>query len=233
MRFVGYTAVAALICAGANAYADDETCSAWDNYSAPAEGTVFTYQVRHQDEDIAVRIVREIVDIDGEDVEYAQHFASVDGSRPDSPPRNQILAAGMFPRSEGEMADGNPVRIRDYDQSVLSVLSGLDPEGMAVLESSETSSMNDRTRTVTAPFTVIFNRCDTIEIGDTAEPVRVYDIVYTARTYVAGRRPQADMAAEKQNRYYMSERYGWPLRIDSATGHIEVVDISHADPDAG
>lgn len=231
MRSVCLTAAAAFICIGAAAHAEDDSCTTWSAYTPPAVGTVFAYSVRHRDEDIPIHVVRSIAAIDGEDIEYGHHFESTDGSRPDSPPRFETVGAGMFPRAEGIMDDGSPVRSRTYDQPLIPVIESLEPGGIAILGSRETSSMNDRTRTITAPFTVVFSGCDTINVDGTDEPVRIYDVVYTARTYVAGRRPEADMASEKQNRYYMSERYGWPLRIDSATGHIQVVDISSLDSD--
>ncbi|MEE2566308.1 hypothetical protein [Hyphobacterium marinum] len=225
MKRMFLTALTMAVGVGASAHADDVACEALRDYEAPPVGTVFTYEVRHRGEAIPVWILHTVSDVDGSLVEYTHQFESSDGSRPPSTPRTQSADAGMFPVTEGVTESGDPIRTRRYDQPVTEILAGLEPGSTAEFESSETSSMNNRTRTVTAPAQLIFNRCDMIEVDGTDEPVRVYDLVYTARTYVAGRRPRADMTAEKQNTIYLSDRYGYPLRIDSETGHVQVIRV--------
>lgn len=228
MKLSFLTALTMAVGVGVSAHAEDMACEPLQAYEAPPVGTVFTYEVHHRGEAIPVWILHTVSDVDGSLVEYTHQFESADGSRPPSTPRTQSADAGMFPVTEGVTESGDPVRTRRYDRPVTDILAGLEPGNTAEFESSETSSMNNRTRTVTAPAQLIFNRCDTIEIDGSAEPVRVYDLIYTARTYVAGRRPRADMTAEKQNTIYLSDRYGYPLRIDSATGHVQAIRVELA-----
>jgi len=216
----------------ASAIADDDTCLPLTTYTPPPVGTVFTYSVSHLEEFIPVQIVREIESVDGNHVRFLHSFESVDGSRPPSPPRPESFETGIFTRTAGQMPDGTPTRSRTYTSSTLDLLSGLEPGQSAEILSSESSAMNDRPRTITAPFQVTFDGCQTLDIAGQDEAVRVYSVTYTARTYVPGRRPQADLAAEKGNVFYLSERYGWPLRIDSATGHIQTVSIEAPAPES-
>lgn len=232
MRYLACATIALSLGMSASAFADDRACLPLTTYTPPPVGAVFTYAVSHLDETIPVQIVREIESVDGHHVRFLHNFESVDGSRPPSPPRPESFETGIFTRNAGQMPDGTPTRSRTYTSSTLDLLTGLEPGQSAEILSSESSAMNDRPRTITAPFQVTFDGCETLDIAGQDEAVRVYSVTYTARTYVPGRRPQADMAAEKGNVFYLSERYGWPLRIDSATGHIQAISIEMPEPES-
>lgn len=225
MKFSYLAAFALVVGMGASAHADDAACTALSDYVAPPVGASFTYEVRHRDEAIPVLIRRTVTAVDGARIAYTQQFESSDGSRPPSTPRTENVEAGFFPLTSGITPDGDPLRVRTFSRPAADIVASLEPGDIAEFESSETSSMNNRTRTVTAPARLIFERCDTIEVDGVAEPVRVYDLAYTARTYIAGRQPRADMTAEKSNTVYLSVRYGYPLRIDSATGHVQAIRV--------
>lgn len=73
---------------------------------------------------------------------------------------------------------------------------------------------------------ITFVGCSDLSVGETQEAVKVFDVesVGRARSGPAGG-PVVDETVPTKNRYWVSERFGWPLMDQTADGSIQAVSI--------
>lgn len=196
----------------------DTACAALDSYAPPPAGMEVLYETVSDDGRVlSITTLNRIGESDGAETEWIrQSISSFDmaGERL-FPPREQRSVAALFMLDSGP-AEGDEGRRRyGYSDDPLELLTGLEPGETATTERAETSAMGNRTRTIRGPFIVTFEGCGTVEVDGSVEPVRFYRVVSDSRSYMPGRRPEADMTVTTSRTIALSTRYGWPLQTDT------------------
>lgn len=207
---------------------DPAACAALRNYAPPPPGTLFLYQTYEDDLEIGIGHAYEIVANSDDGTEWLRYW--VQDLIPDVDTRasatSMLSRGGLFPVSIEPSGEGDGSRFYRYDDDPVDMLETLAPGETAQTERAETSSMNNRTRTIRGPLILTFEGCDAVEIDGVQESVRLYRMVSDVRSYMPGRRPQADMTMTADLIIALSDRYGWPLEFRSARHVTRVVEIT-------
>lgn len=74
---------------------------------------------------------------------------------------------------------------------------------------------------------ITFIGCSTMPVGGQAETVKIFDVDSVARAVSPPAAPGAhkDQTVAIRNRYWVSERLGWPLKDQTADGAIQAVSV--------
>jgi hypothetical protein len=81
--------------------------------------------------------------------------------------------------------------------------------------------------TASGRLKITFVGCALLPVGDLEEPVKVFDVVSAARAVSppGAADPARDETVETRNRYWVSQRLGWPLRDETAEGAIVATEL--------
>ncbi|MAL10202.1 MAG: hypothetical protein CMF74_11120 [Maricaulis sp.] len=207
----------------------DTSCAALDSYTPPAVGMEFLYETVGEDgRALNITTLNRITENDGAETHWVrQSISSIDiaGERL-FPPRLQRSLAALFTLESGPSEGEDGLRRYAYSDDMLEILVGLEPGESAMSQRAETSAMGNRTRTIRGPFTITFEGCGTVDVDGVAEPVRFYHVVSDARSYMPGRRPEADTTLTTPRTIALSTRYGWPLQTDTGEYIIRAISVT-------
>ncbi|MEN0654354.1 MULTISPECIES: hypothetical protein [Hyphobacterium] len=210
----------------------DPACAALDSYLPPPAGTEILYEtVNDEGRALSITTLNRIGESDGAETDWIrQSISSFDmaGERL-FPPRDQRSVAALFMLESGPSDGDEGQRRYGYSDDPLELLTGLQPGETATTERAETSAMGNRTRTIRGPLIITFEGCGTVDVGGVEEPVRFYRLVSDSRSYMPGRRPEADMTVTTSRTIALSTRYGWPLQTDTGEYLIRATRVSLPD----
>ena len=183
----------------------DTSCAALDSYTPPAVG------IGEDGRALNITTLNRITENDGAETHWVrQSISSIDiaGERL-FPPRLQRSLAALFTLESGPSEGEDGLRRYAYSDDMLEILVGLEPGESAMSQRAETSAMGNRTRTIRGPFTM-----------------RFYHVVSDARSYMPGRRPEADTTLTTPRTIALSTRYGWPLQTDTGEYIIRAISVT-------
>lgn len=223
--------LAALTLMGA-AQAQEDACAAFTTYAPPPEGTVITFETRDDDGDVlGSSESHEIGASDGDLTAWERYqlFAQFQGQAERSPPRLLETRGGLFNMSSLPSGDYDGDRRYAYEDDPVALMLALEPGESAITVRIETSSMNNRTRTIRGPLVISLEGCGTVDVNGTDEPVHFYRLSMESRSYMPGRRPQADTTITTEMVVALSDRLGWPIEYASGRYTVRAVDITLPD----
>lgn len=235
MPFVEIASFGSALFGAALAFAAQDgepACAALESYTPPPQGMEFLYEtVSDEGQVLNITTLNIIGESDGAETHWIrQSISTLDmaGERL-FPPRIQRSIAALFSLESGPSEGDDGLRRYAYSDDPLALLIGLEPGQTAMTERAETSAMGNRTRTIRGPFIVTFEGCGTVDVEGVEEPVRFYHVVSDSRSYMPGRRPEADITLTTPRTVALSTRYGWPLQTDTGEYLIRVIGVTEPD----
>lgn len=193
-------------------------------YSSPPVGLEVVFDGQDKDGDKADFGFKYIIRTTDEMRVEADEIMLVGSNRTAGPTMPVIRSGGILTLRTGSTGS---LRTYEYGPLAREAIRALKPSESIQLSVVETSNFQPGgTGEARGNARVTFVGCSELSVGETQEPVKVFDVESVGRARSApGAGPVVDETVATKNRYWVSERLGWPLMDETADGSILAISI--------